>query len=99
MGFGKLVHKAIRFGSKMPSQLSKVGNKVIHGAEKGIGVAGNILEFADKAAGALERVPVVGELAGVARPFIKQGEGVLRGANVGLGKAQRITNKIDRMNF
>ncbi len=99
MGFGKLVNKAVKFGSKLPSQISKVGNKIIHGAEKGIGVAGNVLDIADKAAGALESVPVIGEFAGAARPFLKQGEGVLKGANNGLGRAGRITNKIGKVKF
>ena len=70
MGFFRFLNKTI-------NKASNFGGKVLHGLDKGLHVVGNIANIADQAAGALEGVPVIGELAGAARPFIKQGKGLI----------------------
>ena len=97
MGFGRIIKSSIKFGGKLPGDVSKFGNKVIHTADKGLKIGSNILNIAGKAAGALESVPILGEFAGAASSMIKQGQGVLRGANNGLDRAQNINNKIARI--
>lgn len=99
MGFGKFGKSLVKFGTKLPGNISKFGNKVIHGAEKGIGAASSVLGVMDKVAGALSGIPVVGELAGAARPFIQQGRGLMRGANNGLSRLEGVNNKIGRVRF
>ena len=53
--------------------------------------------LADQAAGALEGVPVIGELAGAARPFIKQGKGLIHMTQGGVHDAQKINNKFGKL--
>ena len=57
----------------------------------------NIPNIADQAAGALEGVPVIGELAGAARPFIKQGKGLIHMTQGGVHDAQKINNKFGKL--
>ena len=87
MGFlNKTVHKASNFGGK-----------VLHGLDKGLHVVGNIANIADQATGALEGVPVIGELAEAVRPFIKQGKGLIQLTQGGVHDAQKINNKFGKL--
>lgn len=99
MGFGKFIHSVSKFGKKIPGDISHFGGKVITGLEKGTKIGGKILDVVDKAAGALESVPVVGEVAGMARPLIKTGKQVLTGANNGLARADNLNSKIGKIRF
>ena len=99
MGFGKFIHSVSKFGKKIPGEINHFGGKVLTGLEKSAKIGGKVLDIADKAAGALESVPVIGEVAGMARPLIKTGEQALNGANNGLRRANNINNKIGRMKF
>ena len=95
--FNKMAHKLTKFGGKVISGSQKLGNKIIHTADKGLGIGNKILDIADKAAGALESVPVIGEVAGASRGFIKQGKNVLKGANAGLDRLESANNKLQRI--
>ena len=97
MGFFRTLNKTKGFLNKSADKVSGFSNKIISGAEKGLHVAGKIADFADKAAGALENVPIIGEIAGAARPLIKTGKNLLTCANNGLGKIQKINNKFGKV--
>ena len=74
MGFFRFLNKTKGFLNKTVHKASNFGGKFLHGLDKGLHVVGNIANIAniaDQAAGALEGVPVIGESAGAARPFIK----------------------------
>ena len=97
MGFFKFLNKAKGFLNKTVHKASNFGGKVLHGLDKGLHVVGNIANIADQAAGALEGVPVIGELAGAARPFIKQGKGLIHMTQGGVHDAQKINNKFGKL--
>ena len=90
MGFFRFLNKAKGFLNKTVHKASNFGGKVLHGLDKGLHVVGNI---ADQAAGALEGVPIIGELAGTARPFIKQGKGLIHMTQGGVHDAQKINKR------
>ena len=97
MGFFRTINKAKGFLNKSADKIGGFSNKVIGGAEKGLHLVNKVVDIADKAAGALENVPVVGELAGAVRPMLKQGRQLLTGVDNGLNKAQKMNNKFGKL--
>ena len=97
MGFFRTINKAKDFLNKSADKIGGFSNKVISGVDKGIHIAGKVVSIADKAAGALENVPVIGEVAGLARPFLKQGMNLLNGADNGLNKINKVNNKFGKV--
>ena len=94
MGFFGFLNKVKGFLNKTVHKASNFGGKVLHGLDKGLHVVGNI---ADQASGALEGVPVIGELAGAARTFIKYGKGLIHMTQGGIHDVQKINNKFGKL--
>ena len=69
----------------------------MHGLDKGSHVVGDIANIADQAAGALKGVPVIGEVAGAARPLKKRGIGLIHMTQWGVHDAQKINNKFGKI--
>ena len=86
MGFLHKVNKISKFVDKGIHKAENFGQKIVKGANKGLHIADKVANIADKTLGALESVPVVGELAGAARPLVKQGQNLIKGGEVGLNK-------------
>ena len=97
MSFFKTFNKTKGFLNKSIDKTTGFTNKIIHGADKGLHIIGKVADIADKAAGALENVPVVGELAGAARGVIKGSKNLIGMGEQGLNKADKFNNKFGRM--
>ena len=90
MGFLNKINKATRFLNKGLDKAEHFGQKIVKGADKGLHVGGKILNIADKTLGALENVPVIGEVVAPGRALIKQGEKVVNTGERGLSKADKL---------
>ena len=97
MGFFRFLNKTKGFLNKTINKASNFGGKVLHGLDKGLHVVGNIANIADQAAGALEGVPVIGGIAGAARPFNKQRITLIHMTQGGVHDAQKINNKFGKL--
>ena len=93
MGFMHKISKASKFLNKGMNKAEHFGQKIIKGADKGLHIAGKVADIADKTLGALESVPVVGEVVAPGRALLKQGRKVLKGGEVGLDRVNEAMNK------
>ena len=59
----------------------------------------SILDVADQAANALENVPVLNEAVGIARPLIKDGLNLTRGAQKAIQKLQHLNGQFRRVHI
>lgn len=92
MGFLSKINKASRFLNKGLNTAEHFGQKIVKGANKGLHIGDKILNIADKTLGALESVPVVGEVVAPGRALLKQGHNLLNVGESGLSKADKLMN-------
>ena len=94
MGFLHKINKVTRFLNKGINKAEHFGQKIVKGIDKGLNVAHHIADIADQTLGALEGVPVVGQVAGGLRPFVKQGKNIIGMGEKGVDTANKVLNKV-----
>ena len=97
MGFMRTINNSKNFLNKSINKISGFGGKVLHGTEKGLHIVGKIADVADKAADALQNVPVLGGLANEARTFTQGGKKLITMGENGLNKADNINKKFGKV--
>ena len=96
MGFLHKVKKVGKFLDKGLQKTENFGHKVLKEADKGLHIANKVVNIADKTAGALSNVPVIGQYANEIKPFISGSKKLIHQGEGGLHSANRILNKIKR---
>ena len=94
MVFLRKINKITNFLNKDINKDEHFGQKIVKGIDKGLNVAHHMADIANQPLGALEGVPVVGEVAGGLRPFVKQGKNIIGIGQQGTHETNKLLNKV-----